>query len=174
MKVFLLNKAFTRLWYKKKSFLPWVAPEARVGIAHMILKEFPEGAAVAICSLYVVALVKPGGKVEPLKPRYKKIQMHEAANKPTLLDCQCVDYVDLSTGGPWRDNIEARRGTHHPICQFKPDAWENVKALKIVNWTPPTQKAGPTSEVPMKEISIEDLRAQREAADNLVVIQRKE
>jgi hypothetical protein len=132
MKIYYLNRHNTRLWWTKSSwFRP---PEYRPDIVKQLLAVSPEGAAVSVSTLRVVATVDSRGRITDLSPPYKVIEMHQICNLPSTPECQCFEWFSVSDARPWRDTAEAKRGGHHPICQFNRLALANMRDIRM--WIP--------------------------------------
>lgn len=132
MKIHLLTRFYTRIWYTRYSPWPWVTPEKRPEIAKMILEEHGRSEPVAIArfTLHVIAIVHPNERIEQLPTPYRKVKMSAIANRPAVPTCQCAPWWEPTIRGAWRESDGAKRGEHHPLCQFNPECWKNFQARR--------------------------------------------
>jgi hypothetical protein len=103
-----LNTPKTKLWL--------ISEVWRRNMARTLNRMYRGGVGVCAATGRLFAYVRPDGNIHELKRPFKKYEMWQMANQPSISDCPCMDFFDPEVQGPYRERGERN---HHPMCQFE-------------------------------------------------------
>lgn len=111
--LFRLNSLQVKYWIAGGDF--------KRQIANLVSKTYKTGTVMLNPQLFAIGTVDPRGNAADLNPPFKRFEMWQVCNKPSVkyMQCACRNYFDPEVQGPWhlRDK-ERGRDQHHPHCQF--------------------------------------------------------
>jgi hypothetical protein len=104
-----LNTTLTKCWF--------LGGVLRRQVCNALAHRYESGCGVLTDTMWLIAYVDPHGRERELTAPFKKYEIYQIANQPTVNECPCADFYDPKMGGPWSVN---HPNLHHPLCQYEP------------------------------------------------------